>query len=968
MPAYYVTTQPSQIQAALVGSREIASYFDKQLSDNGVKSKYVKWKEYLLNSVDFNYYFFFVDLSKSSVKKIYQLSQLQFSPDTKLTIFITETADNNTKSSNLNKIQSSLGSLIQKNTNLRLVILRDLYGPKIKTPTTSFLGQLLNIQDNTEIWIKSNPNKIIYPLHIDDAVTGGIKATFTRNSLAKVYQLGGNPITVKQAADTIIEATPQTQLNYKFLDEENPELSNDLGPQVLQLTMQELGWKPKTSFVSGIKEIIQEKRIQTPPLPKITQELLHQPPPLILERPQLPHAPINKPSQISPYINTVDNVTDLEQPKSFILDTKTSNPANNPVQGETNTPRQKQFRIKVPSLRKRLVVGLSLVLLIIVFTLLIPVVSFGYQIWSVKREVKQLQAVISAREIESVSQEINQLYEHSQQLYQRLNIYYTPISWLLGKDRTDNILQLTQLLQYLTQAGKALSEAAETGNQVFSVVVGNEKDSIDVLLHTTEAKITEAYHYLSLAQSIIDNNPKLVDIKVFEIDQQLRFLHQQLPIARHLLSQLQQFLMASPEILGINGRRTYLVLLQNNMELRPTGGFIGSYATIVFENGKLLDYQVEDVYTADGQLRGYIEPPEPIQRYLGESTWFLRDSNWNPHFPTTAETAAWFIDKEMNISVNGVVGINLNVIQKFLEIMGPVELIDYDEIITAENVFERLQYQSEINFFPGSTQKKDYLSHVTRLLFQQVEQAQENTLFELARVLVDSANEKQITIALNDPQAQQVLQNLHWDGSIVKPECEFEATTDCVSDYFGIREANLGVNKANYFVDRTIKHLVSIRTNAIKHTVILSLFNDSTSNAWPGGTYRNYLRAYVTKGAILDKISLDNVNYDLTSVDESTESGKTVWGFITNTEPGRHKEIKIEYTVPQGLGETKLPGYQLYVQKQPGTGADPYAVTFTYENQYQIGEVSFDANTQVGQVSVSDQLNTDKTYKIEFVR
>ena len=83
-----------------------------------------------------------------------------------------------------------------------------------------------------------------------------------------------------------------------------------------------------------------------------------------------------------------------------------------------------------------------------------------------------------------------------------------------------------------------------------------------------------------------------------------------------------------PEFLGTDGkRREYLVLLQNEAELRPGGGFIGSLGFLSFEGGYLLNFEVKDVYEADGQLKGHVEPPEEIKTYLGEAGWYLRDAN-----------------------------------------------------------------------------------------------------------------------------------------------------------------------------------------------------------------------------------------------------------------------------------------------------------------------------------------------------
>ena len=50
------------------------------------------------------------------------------------------------------------------------------------------------------------------------------------------------------------------------------------------------------------------------------------------------------------------------------------------------------------------------------------------------------------------------------------------------------------------------------------------------------------------------------------------------------------------DLVGREGKKTYLVLLQNNTELRPGGGFIGNYAVIEFENGKFQNVSVDDIY------------------------------------------------------------------------------------------------------------------------------------------------------------------------------------------------------------------------------------------------------------------------------------------------------------------------------------------------------------------------------------
>ena len=146
-----------------------------------------------------------------------------------------------------------------------------------------------------------------------------------------------------------------------------------------------------------------------------------------------------------------------------------------------------------------------------------------------------------------------------------------------------------------------------------------------------------------------------------------------------------------PYLLGNDKTKTYLILFQNNMELRPTGGFIGSFSLVKFSKGKMVDMPVYDVYTADGQLKGYVEPPTPIRDFLGEANWFLRDSNWDPDFAISAQRAEWFLNKELEIGVDGVVGIDLEIIRSLIKIVGPIKLIDFNQTIDENNMNDVIQ-------------------------------------------------------------------------------------------------------------------------------------------------------------------------------------------------------------------------------------------------------------------------------------
>ena len=104
----------------------------------------------------------------------------------------------------------------------------------------------------------------------------------------------------------------------------------------------------------------------------------------------------------------------------------------------------------------------------------------------------------------------------------------------------------------------------------------------------------------------------------------------------------------------------------------------------------------------------------------------MRDSNWDPDFPVSARRAEWFLDKELNRQVDGTIGINLYVIKDLLETTGEIEIADYQETISADNLFHRAEYFSELNYFDGSTQKKDFLSSLINALYFKISSLEEN--------------------------------------------------------------------------------------------------------------------------------------------------------------------------------------------------------------------------------------------------
>lgn len=365
--------------------------------------------------------------------------------------------------------------------------------------------------------------------------------------------------------------------------------------------------------------------------------------------------------------------------------------------------------------------------------------------------------------------------------------------------------------------------------------------------------------------------------------------------------------------------KEYLVLLQNNMELRPTGGFLGSYARVSFTDGYLDNVKVEDIYVPDGQLPGYVEPPAPIKRYLNSNGWLLRDSNWDPDFSQAAPIMEWFFEQGKEPEADGVVAVNLFVAQDLMRAVGPVYLADYQETVTAENLFAKAEAHSEVSFFPGSTQKRDFLSLVAKQLMEKIKAADWRTQIKVVRAIRDSLRRKHILVWVKDNQITQVVRRFNWDGKLGAGG----------GDYLMLVEANLGVNKTNCCLERRINHEVTLmETGELQEKLTINYKNNNPVKPEPpkfwGGGYKNYLRIYLPKAAQLGSVKINQTLLQLTEVNQEMVNDFLVVGFLVEVGGGETGEVTVSYYQP--VKDAKV--YRLKVQKQSGTSDDPYNLTF----------------------------------------
>ncbi len=405
----------------------------------------------------------------------------------------------------------------------------------------------------------------------------------------------------------------------------------------------------------------------------------------------------------------------------------------------------------------------------------------------------------------------------------------------------------------------------------------------------------------------------------------------------------------------------YVIFFANNRELRPGGGFLGSFGILNIKDLVFNDIRIYDVYDADGQLKFHVDPPYAIRKYLHQPHWYLRDSNFSPDFYENYIKAKFFLEKEMGFTkFDGALLLTTTSIEQILEAYGNLYIPDFKEYINSQNFYLKAQIYAEKNFFPGSIQKKSFLSSVARQLIINLENV---SLIKLANALKKSLDDKQIVIFFEESKIQELFDLWNWSGRLINPKCnnQFES---CIADYFFQYDANLGVNKANFFVNRSYVFKTKFdQLGNIYHVLSIYYKNDSPSEVFPGGVYRNFFQILLPKNVQVKSITKDGVLVE-DFIEEEINQFKNI-GFFFEVLPKKISEIKISYQLLNNLNEGKQI-YQIITQKQIGAANSDLILEFSFSKNIFLVNQNFSPLVKDESIVYNTILNTDKIFFLEL--
>ncbi len=516
---------------------------------------------------------------------------------------------------------------------------------------------------------------------------------------------------------------------------------------------------------------------------------------------------------------------------------------------------------------------------------------------------------------------------------------------------------------------------------------------------------------LKLNLIINDIDPKIIPEEYYEDFQNIQ---EKFSLLSGTISEFSKLIKALKIFSGFYNDERYLLVFQNNTEMRGSGGFIGSYALADLRNGEIINLEIPKggSYDTEGGLYEKIIAPKPL--HLVNPLWHFWDANWWPDWSMSAEKLMWFYEKSGGPTVDGVIAFTPTVLERMLEIIGPLDMsLEYGKIIDAHNFWEITQEiveekpreeKTEINSGEIKNEPKKIIGDMMHeIIYKLKDGLDKEKILSLANSLNRSLDEKHLMFYFKDSELKNIAEDYGWDGKI----------RDSSGDYLMVVNSNIAGAKSDKSIKEEIMHQSEVQEDGsiINTLKIKRIHNAIRGTDFIGVRNVDWLRVYVPLGSELisfkgaqkpdkyyfedpdiswqeDEDVLLNEGQALTHPESKTkiyeEKNKTVFANWCMVDPGETIEIIIRYKLPFKM-EFKteannfkekiekyfnpnikpLIPYSILVQKQPGSlGSKFSSKLILSKNMQAVWSYPSIVETEYGGWNVEDILLTDKYYAL----
>lgn len=391
-------------------------------------------------------------------------------------------------------------------------------------------------------------------------------------------------------------------------------------------------------------------------------------------------------------------------------------------------------------------------------------------------------------------------------------------------------------------------------------------------------------------------------------------------------------------ILGVGEPKNYLLLFQNDAELRPTGGFLTAYATLSIDNGKLDASNSHDIYTLDNLFGNRLPAPDPIKNYhKNVFNWHLRDMNLSPDFKVSMDT---FLENYGKVAdkdkIDGIIAVDTHVLVDLLEVLGPIGVSGFgnfsaetDKRCDCPQVFYELEKYADK---PTSSLKEERKGIIGPLMHSILLNAMGSPRKQwplFINVVFSNISEKHLLLYFFNEDVQKTMEVLNASARI----------KDYDGDYLHVNDCNFAGAKSNMFIKETFTQDIEVANDgSVTKTLTIDYKNPaapSNCNLEAGelclnGLYRDWVRVYVPQGSQL--IEAQGSEIEVRTYDDL---GKTVfeafYGDQSPLRPQGKAQLTFKYRLPFKV--EKGQSYKMLIQKQPGTYGYENIINFNGKEQ-----------------------------------
>lgn len=369
----------------------------------------------------------------------------------------------------------------------------------------------------------------------------------------------------------------------------------------------------------------------------------------------------------------------------------------------------------------------------------------------------------------------------------------------------------------------------------------------------------------------------------------------------------------APAMMGADGPRAYFMGFQTNAEARGTGGLLGGFGILRFDDGT----PTVDTLASNRELIGAYAPVDlgaeysKMYGYTNPTTDF-RNSNLSSHFPYAAQIWKAMWEKDTGIQVDGAIVLDPVALSYMLGAVGSVTLPD-GEKVTKDNVVELTESTAYARFPDDQIARKQYLQDIAGEVVTKM-----TGNIESPRALLDAlgkaVSERRIAIWSADPAEQELLEQTPLAHAI--PEDP--------APYAEIVINNLAGNKLDYYLRREIEYVADGCDGETRmSTVTVRLKNDLPNGSdvpdyilgtagllpeiplnLPKGTMVTSVRLLATTGA---KLESSLANGERAPVISGTERGHPSYEVQVIIPPGQSGELTFRLSEPTAPGEARVP-------------------------------------------------------------